>query len=150
MRAHLVKLIATVSCSTWFAFAPAWAQSTAGQLTVELKGVANRGGVLACSLFASDKGFPMEAKHAVATAEGKKKENRWFCVFPIKTPGDYAVAVLHDENGNRKVDTNFLGIPREGWAASNDVKPALRAPTFAESRMKVTEPNTKIAVQMRY
>jgi uncharacterized protein (DUF2141 family) len=31
---------------------------------------------------------------------------------------------------NRKLDTNFLGIPAEQWGASNQVRPNLRAPRF--------------------
>lgn len=33
-------------------------------------------------------------------------------------PGRYAVAAFHDENGNGKVDFNFLGFPSEGYGFS--------------------------------
>jgi uncharacterized protein (DUF2141 family) len=34
--------------------------------------------------------------------------------FHIK-PGKYAIAVIHDENCNGKLDTNMFGIPKEGY-----------------------------------
>ncbi|MFN7191683.1 MAG: DUF2141 domain-containing protein, partial [Rhodospirillales bacterium] len=59
------------------------------------------------------------------------------CRFTDLRPGTYAVSVSHDLNGNRKTDTNFLGIPREDWGVSNNVRPTLRAPTFDEAKIDV-------------
>jgi len=42
--------------------------------------------------------------------------------IPRRRVGKYAVSVFHDENSNGKLDTNFLGIPREGVGASNNAK----------------------------
>jgi len=42
----------------------------------------------------------------------------------------YAVSVFHDENYNGKLDTNLLGIPREGVGASNDARGNFRPPKF--------------------
>lgn len=61
------------------------------------------------------------------------------CIFPNVAAGSYAVSIAHDTNGNKKVDTNFLGIPKEGWGVSNNVMPTMRAPTFEEARFLVKE-----------
>jgi uncharacterized protein (DUF2141 family) len=37
-------------------------------------------------------------------------------------PGTYAVAVVHDEDGDGRLDARFLGIPKEGIGASNDAQ----------------------------
>jgi uncharacterized protein (DUF2141 family) len=49
-------------------------------------------------------------------------DGRAVCEFPGVTPGTYAISVFHDENSNGKLDTNLLGIPREGVSASNNRK----------------------------
>jgi uncharacterized protein (DUF2141 family) len=36
-------------------------------------------------------------------------------------PGTYSLAVVQDENMNGKLDTNWLGIPKEGYGFANDV-----------------------------
>lgn len=41
-------------------------------------------------------------------------------VFENLEPGDYAVSVIHDRNNNGKLDTNTLGIPKEGFAFGNN------------------------------
>jgi uncharacterized protein (DUF2141 family) len=59
------------------------------------------------------------------------------CNFSDLADGSYAVSVSHDLNGNKKVDTNFLGMPTESWGVSNNARPSLRAPRFDEAVFKV-------------
>jgi uncharacterized protein (DUF2141 family) len=70
------------------------------------------------------------------------------CRFEALAPGDYAVAVSHDLNGNKKADTNFVGIPTEAWGVSNNVRPGLRAPRFDEARFSVPAEGATIAVRI--
>jgi uncharacterized protein (DUF2141 family) len=42
------------------------------------------------------------------------------CDFEGIPSGTYALVVLHDENMNGKLDTNWLGVPKEGYGFSND------------------------------
>lgn len=52
--------------------------------------------------------------------------------------GRHAVAIGHDLNGNQRVDTNFLGMPKEAWGVSRNPRPALRAPRFDEAAFEVS------------
>jgi uncharacterized protein (DUF2141 family) len=57
------------------------------------------------------------------------------CVFQTVRPGaTYAIALSHDENDNGRFDTNFLGMPTEGYGFSNDARPTLSAPSFDRCR----------------
>lgn len=53
--------------------------------------------------------------------------------------GDYAVAVYQDENSNGKADTNMIGIPKEGFGFSNNVKPKLSPPTFTQTKFTLIQ-----------
>ena len=59
------------------------------------------------------------------------------CRYANLPDGTYAVSVSHDLNGNRRTDTNFLGIPTEAWGVSNNARPTMRAPRFDEAAFKV-------------
>ena len=63
--------------------------------------------------------------------------------------GDYALALIHDENGNGKLDT-VMGIPREGFGFSRN--PAIRfgPPKFVESRIEVTSGGVDETVKVKY
>jgi len=56
-------------------------------------------------------------------------------------PGEYALSVFQDLNGNRKLDTNFMGIPTEASGSSNDAPARFSAPKFRDALFTVgTEP----------
>jgi uncharacterized protein (DUF2141 family) len=63
----------------------------------------------------------------------KIRETQARCDFEDIPPGTYALAVIHDENMNGKLDTNWLGIPKEGYGFSNAVKAMRGAPTRSEA-----------------
>jgi uncharacterized protein (DUF2141 family) len=63
--------------------------------------------------------------------------------------GDYAVAVIHDENGNAKLDT-FAGIPREGFGFSRNPPIRFGPPKFDAARFSIKDDAEKQQVKMRY
>lgn len=65
-------------------------------------------------------------------------------------PGVYAIACFHDENANGVFDRNFLGLPREGYAFSRNVRPFLRAPSFASASFVLPPEGTSITIHMIY
>jgi uncharacterized protein (DUF2141 family) len=48
-------------------------------------------------------------------------------------PGRYAVSVLHDEDGDRAMATNLIGMPREGYGVSRDAVRRLGPPRFDDA-----------------
>ena len=51
--------------------------------------------------------------------------------------GEYAIAFFLDTNGNKKLDKNFLGIPKEQFGFSNNAMGTLSAPTFEQAQFTV-------------
>ena len=51
--------------------------------------------------------------------------------------GEYAIAFFIDANGNKKLDKNFFGIPKEQFGFSNNAMGTLSAPTFEQAQFKV-------------
>ncbi len=106
-------------------------------LSVQVADIKSEKGQIGCSLHSTDDTFPMGT---VATQLWQPaQKGSLSCVFTDLTPGFYAVAVSHDLNANGKTDTNFLGIPKEDWGVSNNVRPAMRAPTFDEAKIELAE-----------
>lgn len=63
--------------------------------------------------------------------------------------GDYALAVIHDENSNAKLDT-FAGIPREGFGFSRNPPIMFGAPRFAAARFTIAGDASAQQVKMHY
>ncbi|MET0308347.1 MAG: DUF2141 domain-containing protein [Sphingomonas sp.] len=64
-------------------------------------------------------------------------------------PGDYAIAVIHDANGNSRLDT-LLGIPREGFGFSRNPAIGFGPPRFSAARFTVGTGTEKQQVRIRY
>lgn len=72
-------------------------------------------------------------------------------VFEDLSEGSYAVSVIHDANNNRKFDTNFLGIPTEGYGASQNKLPFAAAPKFEDNKFALAA-NASVTtnIKLRY
>jgi uncharacterized protein (DUF2141 family) len=122
----------------------------AADVVVKVSGVNSSQGQIGCSIFEKSPAFPMD---------GSKAKQQWvaadaagvMCKFAGIAAGTYAVSVGHDLNGNKRVDTNFLGIPKEGWGVSNNVVPTLRPPTFEEAQFTVKDgADVQVDIKMVY
>jgi len=71
-------------------------------------------------------------------------------VFDPVPQGVYAVAVFHDESMNGKLDSNFLGIPKEGYGASNNPRKRLGPPLFEQAKFSMNQPECSIEVKLMY
>ena len=69
-------------------------------------------------------------------------------VFADLAPGDYAVQVMHDENDNGDLDSNFVGIPVEGYGFSQNPN-VMRRATFDEARFALPAEGTAIPIRLR-
>jgi uncharacterized protein (DUF2141 family) len=104
----------------------AFAQTSCPGMHVKILNIRNSTGTVACALFESPAGFPIEYLHyATNIMVIKIRDTQARCDFLDIPPGTYALAVIHDENMNGKLDTNWLGVPRIGMRGKPF--PALRA-----------------------
>lgn len=115
-------------------------------LTVNISNITNTKGHIELGLFNKEKGFLKEGsqflKKKIKVAGNSVKHT-----FHNLPKGNYAIAVYHDENQNNKCDTNFIGIPTEGYGFSNNFRPKLAAPTFNQAKVAV-ESNKSIDIKL--
>jgi uncharacterized protein (DUF2141 family) len=102
-------------------------------LTIHVRNVRNGSGQVLCALHSRPESMA-NPDLAFRRARGEIVHGAAVCVFEDVPVGDYVVAVVHDENGNSRLDTNFLGIPREGVGVSNDARGFLGPPRFEDAR----------------
>jgi len=100
------------------------------EITVIVQGGKNNTGKIMIAIY--DKSNYLDKKKMAARAMVNAGELVTVKINDLK-PGDYAVAVYHDENMNRKLDSNFLGKPQEGVGFSNNAKGFMGPPDFSAS-----------------
>jgi len=120
------------------------------QIHVEITGLRNDKGQVLCSLFSSASDFPKKTEKAVARSTSVISDRHAACEFSGIAPGTYAVSVFHDENSNGKLDTNFMGIPREGVGASNGAKGHLGPPKFDAAAFRFAGGRLDLKISINY
>jgi uncharacterized protein (DUF2141 family) len=64
--------------------------------------------------------------------------------------GRYAVALYHDENGNKEFDTDFLGIPTEGYGFSQNPGFRFGKPDVEETVFAIESDPVALSISMLY
>ena len=121
-----------------------------GRVSVVIEGIRERSGEIGVLLFDRAEGFPDDSQGSIRHRVIPAKAGRVVLDFEGLPFGTYAVAVIHDFNGNRKVDTNLLGIPKEGYGFSNNARSLFRAPHFHEAAFAHEGPSKVIRIDMVY
>lgn len=136
----------------WFG-AEALGQSTdirGNVIHVDINGLRNDRGQVRCALFSSAADFPKKPEKAIAHDKSRIVNGHATCQFEGISPGTYAVSVFHDENSNGKLDSNFIGIPREGVGASNNVKGHFGPPKFSAAAFEHSGSRTVLKITINY
>ncbi|AHE51957.1 DUF2141 domain-containing protein [Sphingomonas sanxanigenens] len=127
---------------------PAAAAAPTGAVDARFEGLRSAKGMLRICLttnpdrFPDCKGDPTAITRSISAASPRLE-------IPALPAGDYAIAVVHDENGNGKLDT-FAGIPREGVGFSRNPKLAFGPPRFAAAQFSVAGSAAPQSIRLKY
>lgn len=119
------------------------------KLTVVVDGLRHNSGQVCLRVYANEQGFPGSAKGVVQSGCTKVTGKSAVKDFYGLKPGTYAVALYADKNNDSKLNTNFLGIPLEGFGISNNPKAKTRPPKFTEASFDFSQ-NKTIKIAMQY
>jgi len=137
---QVIVVLVSMLCS-----ANLFAQNTSLEVTV--KNIKGTKGNIRIGLFTNEAEFLKTAvKGKVIKANGAEVK----VVFEDLPAGDYAVSVIHDENGNEKLDTKAMGIPKEGFAFGNNAMGTFGPPSFDEAKIKLEGKPVQQVISMKY
>lgn len=119
-------------------------------MRIKISGFRTDTGRALISVFDQAEGFPGESKMAVYKEESVIINGKAEINLSRLPAGRYAVAILHDENNNLKMDLNFLGIPKEGFGVSNNVKPVFGAPSFEKAAFELNDSSHLLNIKIGY
>jgi uncharacterized protein (DUF2141 family) len=124
------------------------ASANTGSLTVQISGLKSQTGQVCLSLFANGQGFPTQGSSG-AQARCVKAAGPMQVTFSNLAPGNYAVAVLHDANGDNQMNRNGLGVPTEGFGFSRNPSILKGLPKFGDAAVSV-QGATATQIQLTY
>lgn len=118
-----------------------------GQQTihVNISGIPSEKGVVQIGLYSEETFMKASPEYsATSKIEGQKAS----CVFKDVPPGEYAVAVYHDENENQQMDFSSSGMPNEAYGSSNNKPNPFGPPLWSNSKFKVEDQPVSLDVKM--
>ena len=128
----LIKLIIVIICSQMLN-----AQDTKVQdVTVKVNNIDNNKGQIFIGLYNSEAAFLNERFKGVKSVIENNSCEVTFKNIPV---GVYAISLFHDENENNKMDSNFLGIPKEDYGCSNNAKGFMGPPKWEDAKFEVKD-----------
>ena len=127
-----------------FVTAPVWA----GDLKLSMHGEGISGKTLFVAVHNSASDFPTRDANAIKATVIAQSDVAEL-IIPNIPSGEYAVAVFADMNGNGKLDTNFIGIPKEPVGVSRDAKGSFGPPKFADAAFKVGDGITSLKIELK-
>jgi uncharacterized protein (DUF2141 family) len=125
-------------------------EAHAMDVEVIARGLRNQTGSALFAVFLEPTGFPGEGERAAYVLETPitgSEVRVTFTDLPDKQP--LAIAVLHDEDGDRRMATGFFGIPKEGFGVSNNPRILFGPPSFREALL-TPQAGQPVIIDMRY
>ena len=131
------------------AFAPALVSEET--LTITIADIRESEGRLMIQVANSEKGFEFSEDSAapppVAISQLAEAGEMTFEV--TLPPGIYGARVLHDLNGNGEMDSNFVGMPKEPWAFSNNATGRLGPAKWQDAKFEISG-NTAVEIRLNH
>ena len=119
-------------------------------VTVEVTGLRSTEGVVRACMTSHPDRFPRCRGDANAYGLVVPAGRSVTLEFAGVAPGRYAIALLHDENGNGKADRALSLMPREGYGFSRDAPVRMGPPSFEQAAFDVGAARVRQTIRMRY
>ena len=110
-------------------------QNNAHTITINISGMKSDEGDVFVAMYNSEKDF---IKNEYRTVIVKVSNKKAIAVFKNVPTAWYAITIFHDVNDNRKMDTNFIGIPKEPIGVSNNATGFMGPPKYRKAKFEVT------------
>ena len=112
------------------------AQHQTTSIEIQINDISSDKGSIRIGLYNSESNF---YKKLYKSTSIKAKKGSIKVVLDDILIGHYAISLYHDENNNKELDSNFLGIPKEPYGTSNNAKGTFGPPSWEDAKFSVSE-----------
>ncbi len=124
------------------------AANQTGTITVRLTGFENDEKEVKLCVCRSEEEYTGTVK-AYRTASASILHKKAVCIFDEMPYGNYSIKAFHDQNGNNRLDTNFMGKPTERYGFSNHADGRFGPPPFSQTVITLNSPVTEIEIHLQ-
>ncbi len=119
------------------------------KLRIELSNIRNTDGYIYIFIYAYENQYPYKPyKHYKIKKDKVKDGNLTANISNLEIENEFALTLIDDENNNQDLD-RWLGIPKEGYGFSNNIKPFLSLPDYSDLVLDLSS-SKSIKVKLQY
>lgn len=123
-------------------------QDQKAKLIVKFYGFESDEGSLRVALFNSEENYKVTKSPFIGKSASIK--NKTVTIeFEDLSFGEYAIKTFHDEDNDKELNTNFLGIPSEDYGFSNNARGSFGPPDWKEAKFKVQQSSVTIEIEVK-
>ena len=137
-----MKTSKTISAFLLIAALGAYTQASAETLTIVIEDIRDASGTVQVQILAGQSQF--EGDGAVAQFMEPAVAGTLTFTAEDLPPGEYAIRIMHDLNGNGELDTNFVGMPTEPYAFSNNARGSFGPAKWDDVRFVIESDVTQV------
>ena len=115
-------------------------------LTVEILGLESARGQVRIAVFDNEEDWLNNAVHATVV-DLEDREFSW--TFEEVREGELGIVVLHDRNANGKNDRNLIGIPKEPYGFSNNLRATFGPPKWSKAKFQVEAGENIVRIRVK-
>lgn len=139
-----MKKIILITVLLFGGFLTSQAQEETFDITVNISGLKSNEGNVLIALYKGSENFLKKSYVGVIAKIADKKSTYILKNIP---KGEYAISFFHDENDNKKMDSNFLGIPKEDYGCSNNATGFMGPPKYNDAKFTLSK-NTTVNIEI--
>jgi uncharacterized protein (DUF2141 family) len=119
-------------------------------LKIEISNVRSHKGVVLLSVYTAPDQYPYHPVRSYQVTKDSLTNGTLHAYIADLSPGQYGLCLLDDENRSGNMDNNLFGLPKEGYAFANNVKPFLSKPEFKEIQFRLVPGINRMHLIVRY
>lgn len=108
------------------------------KLTIKISNIEKVKGEIKIGVFNTHTNFLKEGS-AIKNYTLKVEKNTAVIIITDLPKGEYAISMYHDENSDNECNRNFIGIPKEAYGFSNNIRPRMSAPKYDDCKFLFSE-----------
>lgn len=116
------------------------------EFKLKIQNIKNTKGTMRIAFYKKGSDFPENSGISFAKETKIIQKGELVLKFSDIPHGEYAVAIFHDENGNKKIDKNLFGLPTEPYGFSRNFKPKFSAPEYKDCNVDFSPTNNSFTI----
>ncbi len=115
---------------------------SADTLNIVVSNIGSSDGTIMLQILAAESEFKGDTPAIAAQTQRARAGTMTFTAANLPA-GEYAVRVMHDKNDNGELDSNFVGVPTEPWAFSNNASGKFGPPKWRDAKFTLQGTTTQ-------